>query len=179
MITIFSSTNRSDSNTEIVARYYHQVFLQKASEEVRFYNLTDLPLDLFHADMYEAGGQSKALAEIQDEFLIPADKFFFVIPEYNGGIPGVLKLMIDAFSIREYKPSFKGKKAGLAGVASGRAGNLRGLDQFTHILSHVGTYVMPDKLPISSIEHLLTNNQLTDEGTKKAIEAHTEAFLNF
>ena len=179
MITIFSSTNRSGSNTEIVAKYYHQVFLEKANEEVHLYNLTDLPQDLFHVDMYGAEGQSKALARIQDELLIPADKFFFVVPEYNGGIPGVLKLMIDAFSIREYKPSFKGKKAGLAGVALGRAGNLRGLDQFTHILSHVGTFVMPNKLPISSIETLLTNNQLTDENTIKAIEAQVEEFIVF
>ena len=179
MITIFSSTNRSSSNTEIIAKHYHQVFLQKTKEEVRFYNLTDLPIDLFHADMYTEEGQSKALTQIQDEFLIPADKFFFVIPEYNGGIPGVLKLMIDAFSVRAYKPSFQGKKAGLAGVASGRAGNLRGLDQFTHILAHVGTCVMPNKLPISSIEKLLIDNQLTDEAAIKLIEAQVEEFLAF
>jgi NAD(P)H-dependent FMN reductase len=49
-------------------------------------------------------------------------------------VPGSLKLFIDACSVREYKQNFKGKKAALVGIASGRAGNLRGMDHLTGVM---------------------------------------------
>jgi NAD(P)H-dependent FMN reductase len=112
--------------------------------------------------------------------MVPANKFIFVIPEYNGGFPGIVKLFIDACSIRAYKPTFKNKKAALVGVATGRAGNLRGLDHMTGVLNHVGTIVMPKQLPISSIENLVNGNgEITDPNTIKVIEEYVDNFLAF
>ncbi|MEM1322258.1 MAG: NAD(P)H-dependent oxidoreductase [Bacteroidota bacterium] len=179
MITVFSGSNRRNSKTSIFAKYFHELLSKSSKEEVHFFSLEDLPLDICHAEMYSPKGQSKALAAIQDKYLIPVEKFLFVFPEYNGSFPGALKLMIDACSIREYKPTFKGKKAGLVGTASGRAGNLRGMDHLTGVLHHVGTQVMPNKLPISSIEQLLDGDQLVDEGAIKTMTQYVEQFLAF
>ncbi len=33
--------------------------------------------------------------KMENELLIPTEKFIFIIPEYNGTFPGVLKAMID------------------------------------------------------------------------------------
>jgi len=130
--------------------------------------------------MYEADTQSPSLARLQDEFMLPAEKFVYIVPEYNGGFPGVLKLFIDACSIRDYKKTFSGKKAALVGIASGRAGNLRGLEHLTGILNHVGTIVLPNRLPISSIEKLMDDQgNITDPGTLKAIDKQLTDFLLF
>ena len=86
--------------------------------------------------------------------MLAADKFWFVFPEYNGGIPGMLKLFLDAISVRAYKATFHGKKACLTGISTGRAGNLRGLDQLTNILNYLQVIVHPNKVPISSISRL-------------------------
>ncbi len=180
MITVISGTNRKHSEALHFAKHYYHLLAAKASEPVKLLALEDIPHDWFHADMYEKGQQTPSLAALQDEYMLPATKFVYVIPEYNGGFPGALKLFLDACSIREYKPTFSGKKAALVGVATGRAGNLRGIDHLTGILHHVGTLVLPQILPISSIEKLMDDQgNITDPGTLTAIERQMSAFLAF
>ncbi len=180
MITIISGTNRRNSEALDFAKHYQALIASKTAEEVRLIALEDLPHDWFHPDMYESKFQTGSLAALQNEAMIPAQKFVFVIPEYNGGYPGVLKLFLDACSVRAYKPTFYGKKAALVGVATGRAGNLRGLEHFTGVLMHVGTVVLPNRLPISSIEKLLdAEGRLTDPGALAAIEKQVNEFLLF
>lgn len=180
MITVFSGTNRSNNRTKIIADFIYQYLKEQANEEVRFFSLEDLPTDFVHAAMYSADEQSPAIKAIQDEFLIPANKFYFVVPEYNGGIPGILKLFLDACSIREYAASFQGgKKAALVGVSAGRSGCLRGMEYMTGFLSYLQIAVMPNRLPVSTIEKLLENDALTDEATQKVLRQQADQFLTF
>ena len=112
--------------------------------------------------------------------MLPAQKFIFISPEYNGSFPGVLKLFLDACSVREYKATFKGKKAALVGIATGRAGNLRGMDHLTGILNHLGIIVLPNKVPISKIDQLYgESGDIADAVTLRLIERHVEEFLAF
>jgi chromate reductase, NAD(P)H dehydrogenase (quinone) len=178
MITIISGTNRPNSKTLLFAKQFHEIFQSKTDDVVHLLNLEDLPANIINDTMYAASGQSKTLAKIQDKMIVPATKFYIISPEYNGSFPGILKLFIDACSVREYKGSFKGKKAGLVGIADGRAGNLRGMDHLTGVLHHVGTTVMPTTLPISSLRTLLTPEGKINDATLKAMEAHVELFLN-
>ena len=68
----------------------------------------------------------------------------------------------------------------MLGVAAGRAGNLRGMDHLTGVMNYLGSIVMPDKLPISSINSLIDSDmQLIDEDTKVVLEAHAQSFLKF
>lgn len=180
MITVISGTNRRNSGALDFARHYANLLAEKTSDPVKLLELENIPHDWFHPDMYESTFQTESLARLQDEFMLPAKKFVYIVPEYNGSIPGALKLFIDACSIREYRKTFSGKKAALVGIASGRAGNLRGLDHLTAILNHVGTVVLPNRLPISSIESLMGNNgSILDSITLKVIEKQIESFLSF
>lgn len=180
MITVFSGTNRKNSNSAIIATHIYELLQLHSEESVQLLKLEDLPNDLLHTNMYEAAQQSKALAEIQDQYLIPAQKFFFVVPEYNGGIPGILKLFIDACSIRAYNASFKGgKKAALVGISSGRSGCLRGMEYMTGFLNYLSIQVLPNKLPISSVESLLDTHHITDENTRNVLESQVMDFLKF
>jgi len=178
MITIISGTNRKGSATEKFAKHFYKLIKSKTKQPVKFFSLQKLPDDVLHMGMYSGKKQSKALRKIQEEMMIPAEKFIFISPEYNGSFPGVLKLFLDACSIHEYGPTFKGKKAGLVGIASGRAGNLRGMDHLTTVLNHVGMEVMAAKLP--KCEDLLgARGIVTDKDTLKAIEVHVDAFLKY
>ena len=179
MITVISGTNRKNSKTKIVAETYLSLFKEATDEEVKLLALCELPDDLIKESMYMADGQSEGIVKLQDELIIPVEKFFIVSPEYNGGMAGILKLFIDAISVRNYQATFKAKKIGLAGVASGRAGNLRGMDQLTGIFNHVGSIVMPNKLPLSGIGNITDGNGVTDEGTLKAMQAQVESFVAF
>ena len=180
MITIISGTNRKGSATEKFAKHFYKLIKSKTKQPVKYFSLQKLPDDILHVGMYSGKKQSKALRKIQEEMMIPAEKFIFVSPEYNGSFPGVLKLFLDACSIHEYSPTFKGKKAGLVGIASGRAGNLRGMDHLSTVLNHVGTEVMGAKLPISQCEDLMDEKGvILDKNTLEAIESHVNAFLEY
>jgi NAD(P)H-dependent FMN reductase len=179
MITVISGTNRQNSQCLQFAALYHSMLEEIVPEEsVKLLSLEQIPHDWFHPDMYSK--QSPSLSKLQDEYILPAEKLVFVTPEYNGSIPGAVKLFIDACSVREYSRNFTGKKAALVGIASGRAGNLRGMEHLTGVLNYLGTIIMPDKLPISSISKLKNGNgEIADEATLKVMRAHAEAFVGF
>jgi chromate reductase, NAD(P)H dehydrogenase (quinone) len=166
MITVISGTNRPGSNTKKVAMIYHEL-LKKKGETPAFLSLEDLT-SLHRNDVF---------TRIEAEILIPTDKYVFITPEYNGSFPGVFKLVID---LADVKKAWGNKKAMLTGVANGRAGNLRGMDQLTGVLHHINMQVMPNKLPISMVNKLLNENgQITEEGTLAAIEKQIDDFLLF
>lgn len=172
MITVISATNRPNSNTAIFAKYYFQELKKKAKTEVKFLSLTELNELTLPTAMYAADTQHEKISEIQDEFILPANRFVIVSPEYNGSFPGILKYFIDALSIRKNKESFGGKNALLVGVATGRAGNLRGLGHLTHILMHLGTHVHPTQMPFSQVGGLINQGKLTDKDTRKIVREH-------
>jgi len=180
MITIISGTNRRGSATEKFAKHIYKLIKSKTKEKVNYFSLQKLPADVLHNSMYSDKKQSKALRKIQEEIMIPAEKFLIVSPEYNGSFPGVLKLFLDAISIYQYRPTFKNKKVALVGVASGRAGNLRGLDHLTGIFHHVGSEVMPNKLPISKCKDLMNEKGvITDEGTLKTLDTFADSLIEY
>ncbi|MFK8103297.1 MAG: NADPH-dependent FMN reductase [Saprospiraceae bacterium] len=181
MITIIASTNRKNSRTKLFTEEYFKLLQAHTEETVKMLFLEDLPEDFIHRAMYAEDAQSPSLTLIQDEYVLPATKFFFVMPEYNGSYPGIIKLFLDACSIRFYKDNFYGKKAGLAGVSSGRSGNLIGMDHFTTVLNYLGTQVLPNKLPISQCETLLneSKDQIVHQITLDAMKRQVLDFIAF
>jgi chromate reductase len=121
--------------------------------------------------------RNEAFQEAERQYLIPAEKFVFVMPEYNGSFPGILKLMIDNSDIRK---CWWYKKAMLAGVADGRAGNLRGLDHMTNILNYLRMQVLYNKIPLSRInEEIDVAGNLLKAVTVNAIQVQVDEFMKF
>lgn len=173
MITIISGTNRPGSNALRVARYYQKQFNQKG-QDVNLLSLTELPANFIQSDLY--GQRSEAFAKVQEQ-VSKTEKFVFVIPEYNGSFPGVLKTFVDAC---EFPASFYEKKAALVGISSGRQGNLRGVDHFTGVANHMHLHIMPSKMYLSSIESELDENgDLFQEATVKFVDEQIEKVISF
>jgi NAD(P)H-dependent FMN reductase len=178
MITIIIGTNRSKSEANNFGKQYYKE-LTTRGEQVNYLHLKDVNPELYHADMYDEPIQAELLA-IQEEYILPADKFVFVIPEYNGGMPGATKMFIDALSIHKRDETFSNKKAAIVGVASGRAGNLRGMEHLTGILNYLNTIVLPNRQPYSSIHQLMDKTgKITDKATLEAIQNHVEQIIKF
>jgi chromate reductase len=173
MITIISATNRPNSSTLKVAKQYAQL-LEKQGVNSKIFSLEALPADFIFSDLY--GKRSEKFQQLLDEFIIPAQKFVIIIPEYNGSFPGILKTFIDAI----HPDINRGKKVTLLGISSGRAGNLRGIDQLTSILHYLGLHVHPNKQPISGIAALLSEDGvIKDPTTITALEKHSIGFINY
>ncbi len=165
MYTIISGTNRVESHTEKVAAEYHRVFKEK-----------NIDAAVFSLENVDVLNRNKDFQKIETEILFPTQKFIFIIPEYNGTFPGVLKAMIDT---SEIKKAWYGKKALLTGVSTGRAGNLRGMDHLSACLHYMKMNVHYNKLPISVIDKVIDKNGRLNNATLKAIDEQINEFIIF
>lgn len=173
MVTIISGTNRPGSNTLKVAKYYQKMLAQKGLQ-TNILSLEQLPDQLISSDLY--GKRSPEFQAIQ-EMVASTEKFLFIIPEYNGSFPGVLKTFIDACNFPE---SFYDKKACLVGISSGKYGNIRGIDHFGGVCSYLHLHVMPLRIHISAIKHELDeNNDFFKEDTLKFTGQQIDKFVAF
>lgn len=164
MVTIISSTNRPGSHTLKLAAYYQQKLSEKGVE-AGIFSLSDLPANIIQTDLY--GKRSPEFEPIQD-LINRTDKFIFIIPEYNGSFPGVLKVLMDAC---DFPGTFYDKKAALVGLSSGKYGNIRGVDHFTGVCHYMHLNIMSLKIHIASI-----NKEMDKEGN--LLNADTLKFTN-
>ena len=171
MITIIAGTNRKVSNSLKVSKIYQNRLKNKGLES-QILDLADLPSD-FITNMY--GNHTEEVSQLVTKNITKASQFVFVIPEYNGTFTGIVKLLIDGVS-----PSFfKNKKAILVGVASGRAGNIVGLNQFTTVLNHIQVEVLSNKVLLSQIDGLLDPlGEITDSKTLEIIDTQIDKMIN-
>ncbi len=166
MITIISGTNRKNSNTHKIAKEYQRI-LQEKGIQAGLFSLEGM--DLVH--------YNDAFRKIEEEVIIPTTHFIIVSPEYNGSFPGILKMLFDTSRSHEV---WYHKKALLTGVASGRAGNLRGMDHLADVLNFVKITVHPNKLPISMVNKIISpEGDIVDEATIKAIDQQLDEFLDW
>lgn len=176
MITIISGTNRLGNKSIYLATWYQKI-LADLQVEAKVFNLEDLPDDFLLASRYAEFDRSSAFLQIQETYFFPADRYIFIMPEYNGSIPGILKLVLDSCEI---ETAFYHKKACLTGLSSGRAGNLRGMDHLTNILNYLKIQVYHNKLPVSRIHTELDEaGQLTHVQTQRLILEQLQGFLAF
>lgn len=152
MNLIISGTNRKHSNSLKVAKFYLKE-LEKRGEDFDILSLEDLPANIIETDMY--GKRSEAFAKIQEK-VSQAKKFVFIIPEYNGSYPGILKLFMDCCA---FPASFYHKKAALVGVSTGKYGNIRGVDHFTGVCNYMRMHVLPLKIHIPLIQNELNSDE--------------------
>lgn len=171
-IVVFSCTNRKNSNTLKVARVYEKILISK-NVQVKLLDFTILPENITVSETF--GNRTENYAKLVSEFLTENEKFVFIIPEYNGGFPGILKTFIDSLHPREWA----NKKACLVGVSEGRAGNLRGMEHLTGILQYLKMHVYYNKLPISLIGKIVDSEGNFQEDQLKVCVSQVEGFLEF
>lgn len=154
-LTIISGSARENSRTFSVARRFFQVSTEEGFAS-SLLDLRDFPVALLsemaqgirrpeHPDFSNLGLQNSLLV--------------FVVPEYNGSFPGMLKLFIDAVP----QQAWKGKKAALLGLSSGRTGNLRGLEHLTSVLHYLDVTVLPKRINIDHVANYVQQGNFVSE----------------
>lgn len=166
MVTIIAGTNRVDSKTKLVASYYYEQLCAQSCD-VKL-------LSLEHKQVWERGA---SMLSLEKEYLIPAQKFIIIMPEYNASFPGILKVMIDNSDV---KKCWWYKKAALVGISDGRAGNLRGIEHMTAILHYMKVNVLYNKLLLSRInDEIDATGQILKPETEDLIDVQIGEFMKF
>lgn len=142
-IHILSSTDRPGSNAIKVSRYVTRQVEDVA--EAKLFTLEDYPVKDVAGGRY---GEEIASVQAFNNHFLDADGYLFVIPEYNGGFPGILKLFYDYLPFPE---SMKHKPVSLIGEASGSFGALRAVEQFEQLLKYRKAFVYPERMFIQGV----------------------------
>lgn len=129
MIAVVSGTNRPGSATRRIAGQLERVLVE-AGREVRLLDLVELPAALFAPESY--GSKPEAFADYQEAVLAAAG-MITVVPEYNGSFPGALKYFVDMLRFPE---SLLELPAAFVGVASGRWGGVRAVEQLEMVFQY-------------------------------------------
>ena len=174
MITIIVGTNRKESVSQHIAIQYGEILKEQGMESVIF-NLHDLPHDFIKSALYENVGRNEQFNRVRS-LMNESSKFVFVIPEYNGSFPGVLKAFIDGL---DRSKALTDKKSALVGISSGDQGAGIALSHFTDILNYCGTNVLAYRLRIPKISDTMTDNRITDEILLLKIHKQAQKLIAF
>jgi chromate reductase len=167
-ITVISGTNRPHSFTALVSMKYAEL-LKNSGVEVDILFLEALPTSIVEHEIY--GRLLPDMEVVAKQYIMDVDKFVFVVPEYNGSYPGIVKLFLDALPPRLWAK----KKAGIIGVSSGAAGNLRGQEHLTGVLNYLKVNVHYNKPKLSHIEQTWENDpKLLDH-----LQEHVNQIIEF
>jgi chromate reductase, NAD(P)H dehydrogenase (quinone) len=173
MLTIIIGTNRPGSNTRKVARHVEEIY---SSLNVPFHvlDLAELPPEIFSPTSYAE--KPKSFHPFAD-VILRSSGLVVLTPEYNGGIPGVLKYFIDMLKFPE---SFEKRPVCFIGVAAGIWGALRPIEQLQSIFGYRNAYIYPERVFIPHIHsHLDDPGRLNNPELLGRLRSQAEGFVTF
>ena len=132
---------------------------------------------LYNADV-EAQGDPEGVAAFK-QAIGNADAVLFATPEYNHGVPGVMKNAIDWASRPPQGAPLGGKPVAIIGASPGITGTARGQSQLRQAFEFTNSYAMPqpELLVFKAHEKFDAEGRLTDEATRQFLGRFLAAFL--
>lgn len=173
MITLLVGTNRPGNNSRKVARHIEEIYAE-LGVPFRVLDLTHLPPEIFHPSSYAE--KPKSFLPFS-EGILHCSGVHVISPEYNGGIPGVLKYFIDMLKFPE---SFERRPVCFTGVAAGIWGALRPIEQLQSIFGYRNAFIYPERVFLPQINGLLDENgRLVSSELLDRLRKQATGFVDF
>jgi chromate reductase len=174
MVKLIVGTNRNDSISQTIAEIYSSILTEKGTPS-EILNLQELPDDFIFSALYQNNGKNAAFNAFHEKVKM-GDKFVFIVPEYNGSFPGVLKAFIDGMT---YPNAFRNKKCALVGLSSGIGGGGIALSHLTDIFHYLGMHVLALKPKLAKIEENMSDNLLTNRLYMELLQTQAGMLIDF
>ncbi len=141
---------------------------------IETFDLKQVPL--YDGDV-EAEGDPPGVAAFKAA-IAAADGVLFATPEYNHGVPGVMKNAVDWASRPPRTAPLGGKPVALMGASPGITGTARGQSQLRQAFEFTNSYCMPqpEVLVFQAHTKFDAEGRLTDEGTRNFLGTFLTAF---
>jgi chromate reductase, NAD(P)H dehydrogenase (quinone) len=173
MISLIVGTNRPGSNTRKVAAHVEE-FYAELKVPLRVLDLAHLPTEIFSPTSY---AEKPKTFQPFAEAILQSDGLHVVTPEYNGGMPGVLKYFIDMLKFPE---SFEHRPVCFTGLAAGIWGALRPVEQLQAIFGYRNAYLYPERVFLPEIYDLLADSgRLKDAELLGRLKKQVNGFTDF
>ena len=162
---------------------YNRGLLRAAQElcpegmEITIFDLKPIPL--YDADV-EAAGDPESVRAFK-KAIADADALLIATPEYNYGVPGVLKNAIDWASRPPRASVLNRKPAALLGASGGATGTARAQLQLRQAFVFTQTYPLaqPEVLVAKAQDKFDAEGRLTDEPTRAFVRKLLEALAEW
>ena len=162
---------------------YNRALLRAAIElapaelHIETHELDALPL--YNGDV-EAAGVPQSVEELRAA-IRQADALLIATPEYNHGMPGVLKNAIDWLSRPPRGSALNGKVAAVMGASPGMTGTARSQSQLRQAFVFTNTYALlqPEVLVARAHEKFDADGRLVDQATRDFLATFLQRFVEF
>ena len=173
MLTLIIGTNRPGSNSRKVGTVIEGIY-SALGVPLKIVDLAQLPPEIFSPSAY--GTKPASFAPFSDAIL-QAEGIILVTPEYNGGMPGVLKYFIDMLKFPE---SFEQRPVCFVGVAAGMWGALRPVEQLQMIFGYRNAFLYPERVFLPRIGDAMDERgAFKDADLTDRLKSQAEGFIDF
>ncbi|MEM8895497.1 MAG: NAD(P)H-dependent oxidoreductase [Bacteroidota bacterium] len=171
---IVCGTNRKSSVSKVLSGIYQEL-LANHDVDAEIIDLAELPQDFISSALYENSGKNESF-NIYRQKMLDAQKYVFIVPEYNGSFPGVLKAFIDGL---KFPDTFPDKKCALVGLSSGVQGAGLALSHLTDIFNYCGMNVLALKPKLARIADNMSAAEIDNDLYKELLEQQVEKLIKF
>ena len=174
-IGLICGSLRSGSYNRIIAQE-----LSKYVESAQFQWIEIKDLPFFYEDL-EVGGDPFPVAHFKTA-IQDVDGVLIVSPEYNSGMPGVLKNALDWASRPAKSSVLHRKPVGIIGATPGGMGTVHGQGQIRQTLESIQAHVLPfQKVLISQVRGKVDSDLkvVIDEKTKSVLAQYLKYFIHW
>ena len=124
-------------------------------------------IDPTDVDLVFPGGEANDSVSRMVEAVTGATGLVLATPEYHGSFAATMKLMIENLG---FPSALAGKPTALLGVASGRIGAIKSLEQLRSVCSHVGAVVLPGPVSVAGVRTVFDEDgRCTDPSVEKTL----------
>ena len=171
----FAGSLRQDSLNRALLRAAQE--LAPAGMEIHIFDLTPIPF--FNVDV-EAQGDPEPVVAFK-QAIRDADALLIATPEYNLGMPGVLKNAIDWASRPPRNAPLRDKPIGIMGATPGMGGTIRAQMQVRQAFIFTQSYALlqPEILISRAHDKFDEEGRLADESTRKYLGRMLEALRDW
>lgn len=180
-ILIFPGSNRTGAFSGKLADAGLRELLRLEAHVTRI-SLIDYPLPLMDEDLQRERGIPENAVKLARLFAAH-DGVYITTPEYNGGLPPVLKNTLDWVSRisrdgeRPLKP-YAGKVAAIGSSSTGNFAGIRAISQLRALLAHIGVQVVSEQCSVADAQTAFNDmGELSDERTRVKLEASMRALV--
>jgi chromate reductase len=173
-VAVFVGSLRKESFTRKMANAL--IAVAPAPLELKIHEIGQLPL--FNAD-FEA--DPPAVVTEFKQRVAAADAVLFVTPEYNRGVPGVLKNAIDVGSRPYGKSAWEGKPGGVISISPGAIGGFGANHALRQSLVFLNVPAMqqPEAYIGSAAKLFDEKGALKDDPTREFLQKFLQAFAQW
>lgn len=134
-------------------------------------------IDPTDMDLPLPGKPSTPDAKYLEKVVSEATGVVLTTPEYHGTFSSVMKLMIENMG---FPSVMSGKPVALLGVAAGRIGAIKSLEQLRGVASHVGAIVLPAPVSVANVRSVFdAEGNCLDPGVEKFVRSVATTLMDY